>query len=140
MDILDRYFESKKEYGAVFIRTIVAIHLIIGVQDNILSWEQMLEFRDFLELFGFPAPLLSAVVSVYAQFICGVMFLLGWKVRYAALVMIFNFLIALAMVHIGNDPYQAMFPALVMLAGSLFLLFNGSGRLSIDELLSKKNE
>lgn len=36
------------------------------------------------------------------------------------------------MVHLGNDPYPVMFPALVMLAGSLFLLFNGGGKLSLE--------
>ena len=133
MSKLNEFFKDKKEYAAVFIRLIVGVHLIIGVQDNILSWERMLEFKDFLEHFGFPIPLLSAILSVYAQFICAVLFLIGWKVREAALVMIINFVVALLMVHLGNDPYPAMFPALVMLAGSLFLLFNGAGKLSIEE-------
>lgn len=130
---LDELFKNKKDYAAVFIRLLVGAHLIIGVQDNILSWERMLEFSEFLSHFGFPWPLVSAIVSVYAQFICAVLFLTGWKVRYAAIIMGMNFIVALSMVHLGNDSYPVMFPALVMLAGSLFLLFNGAGALSIDQ-------
>ncbi|MEQ9307932.1 MAG: DoxX family protein [Balneolaceae bacterium] len=133
MKKIDAFFNDKKNYAAVFIRLIVGAHLVIGVQDNILSWDRMLEFRDFLNLFEFPVPLVSAILSVYAQFICGVLYLIGWKVRLAAIVMIGNFLVALFMVHLGNDTYVAMFPALVMLSGSLFLLFNGAGKVSIEE-------
>ncbi len=123
--------------GAIFIRVLIGAHLIIGVQDNIISWERMLEFKSFLELQGFVFPLVSAVVSVYAQFICGVLYLTGWKVRYAAIVMIVNFIVALLMVHIG-DTYSGMFPALVMLLGSLFLLFNGPGSFSLEKYFSDK--
>lgn len=133
MKDLDLLFKDKKDYAAIFIRLIVGIHLIIGVQDNILSWDQMIEFSDFLAHFGFPFALLSAIISVYAQFICAVLYVIGWKVRYAALVMIVNFMVALLMVHVGNDGYREMFPALVMLSGSLFILFNGAGKLSLDE-------
>lgn len=133
----ETFFEKRKSMGAIFIRVLIGTHLIIGVQDNIISWDRMLEFKDFLELQGFIFPLVSAIVSVYAQFICGVLYLIGWKVRYAAMVMTANFIVALLMVHIG-DTYSGMFPALVMLLGSLFLLFNGSGSFSVEEYFSRK--
>ena len=140
MDILDKIFEPKKDIGILFIRILVGVHLIIGVQDNILSWERMVEFSYFLDHFGFPVPVISAVVSVYLQFICAVLFLVGWKIRYAAVVMIFNFVIALIMVHLGNDPYPVVFPALVMLGGSLCFLFSGAGAVSLDHYLAIRKE
>lgn len=132
---LDRY----REYAPLFIRLFVGWHLIYGVQDNILSWERMLEFRDFLAQFKFPVPLVSAVVSVYAQFICAVLYLLGLFTRPAAVVMIFNFVVALLMVHLG-DPYPPAALAFAMLSGSLFLLFYGPGKASVDDWLSRRAE
>ncbi|MBV6643863.1 MAG: DoxX family protein [Cyclobacteriaceae bacterium] len=73
----------------------------------------------------------SALVSVIAQFIAGCLFLVGFQVRWAALLMMINFVIAIVAVHIG-DSYTNTFPALTILAGSVFLFMNGAGRFSID--------
>ena len=113
------------------IRVLVGVHLIHGTQDNLLSWARMLEFRDFLAAQGFPVPLVCAVVSVVAQFTCGVLLLAGAFTRWAAAVMLVNFAVALLAVHLGH-PYPAWFPAWVMWAGSLSLLVSGAGAWSID--------
>ena len=131
------FLESNNKYSEVFIRAIIGFHLIYGTQDNVFSWERMLEFCEFLTNFGFPIPLVSAVVSVYAQFICGILFIIGFQVRIVAVIMIFNFTIALIMVHTG-DTYPGAFPAIMMLMGSLYLLFNGSKVLNVNTLFSKK--
>ena len=128
---LNNYFSNKKNYGAIFIRLIIGFHLIYGVQDNVLHWDRMLEFENFLDANGFPLPLTSAIVSVYAQLFCGILFIAGAFVRVASVIMIINFCVAIAMVHM-NDPYPHVFPALTMLSGSLFLLFHGAGKLAID--------
>lgn len=120
-----------KDYASLPIRISVGAHLIIGTQDNVFSWDRMLEFESFLNSQGMPFPLLSAILSVYAQFICGILFILGWKAREAAAVMILNFIIAIGLVHLG-DTYANTFPAIMMLAGSVFLLLNGSGKPGID--------
>jgi putative oxidoreductase len=128
---MDRFFKQHKDIGILLLRVFVGGRLLYGVLDNILSWKQMLEFRDFLQLFHFPMPLVSAVVSVYAQALSGLAILFGWKIRWAALLMIFNFSIALVMVHRGQTVEQ-MTPALAMLFGSLLFLFTGAGRYSFD--------
>ncbi len=120
-----------QSYAALPIRIMVGIHLIIGTQDNVFSWERMLEFEKFLESQGMILPLVSAVISVYAQFIAGILYIIGWKVRTAAILMIINFIVAMLLVHIG-DSYSNTFPAIVMFTGSLFLLLNGAGSMSID--------
>ncbi len=130
MKKLNSFLDKYSKYGEVFIRIILGFHLIYGTQDNVFSWDRMLEFSDFLTGFGFPLPLLSAIVSVYAQFLSGIMYVIGFHVRIAAMIMVFNFTVAILMVHIG-DSYPGMFPAIVMLAGSLYLLFNGSKVLKI---------
>ena len=126
-----------KQFADLPIRLAVGFHLIYGTQDNVFSWDRMLEFRDFLDAFGAPFPLLSAMVSVYAQFICGILFIVGWKVKYAGVVMVFNFIVAILLVHL-NDPYPNVYPAISMLAGALFMVLNGAGSLSLEHRLSTK--
>jgi putative oxidoreductase len=117
-------------FGPLVLRLMLGWHLIHGTQDNVFSWARMLEFRDFLASQGFPFPLVSAVVSVCAQFLCGLLFAAGFLTRWAALVMVINFCVALT-VHIGQ-PYAAAFPAWMMLTGSLALFFTGAGAWSFD--------
>ncbi len=129
---LNSYLSSKKDYAPLFIRVMAGFHLIYGVQDNVFSWERMLEFERFLGAHYFPFPLMCALVSVYAQLICGLLFIAGLWTRVAALIMIFNFVVAILSIHIG-DAYPSMFPAIAMLSCSLFLLFNGAGKWSMDK-------
>ncbi|MBT1701991.1 DoxX family protein [Chryseosolibacter indicus] len=137
---LNLFFDKRKDYGAIFLRLIIGWRLIDGTQDNILSWHRMIEFKDFLQQHGVSYPLMAAWVSVYAQFICGSLYILGYLTRLAAIIMIINFLVALWLVHIGTT-FQQSFDALMMLFGSVFFLYYGAGKLSIDNLLvmQKKN-
>ena len=83
---------------------------------------------------------LSFVLSFpfsYAQFICGILFIVGFATRCAAVVMIINFIAALIIAHIG-DKYTNMFPALMMLAAACFLFVHGAGKASVDSLLEKR--
>jgi putative oxidoreductase len=130
---LDSFFEKKKDYGVIFLRLAIGWRLIDGTQDNVFSWARMLEFRDFLQGQGVAYPLVAAVVSVYAQFICGILYMAGAFIRAAAIVMTINFLAALYIAHIGAS-FQDSFDAIMMLFGSLFFLFYGAGKWSIDRL------
>jgi putative oxidoreductase len=133
--IPDKY----KEYGVIFIRLIIGFHLIYGTQDNVFSYARMEEFAGFLSARGVPFPLFSAFLSAYAQFICGALILLGAATRYAAIVMIINFIAAIIIAHLG-DAYPNMFPALMMLAAACFFLLHGPGKLSVDNAQEKRKE
>ena len=125
------WFEQRRDYAPIFIRLFAGVFLIYMAQDNVFSWARMLEFEKFLRQFGFPVPLVSAVVSVTCQFTAGILFLLGAFTRPAAAVMVFNFIVALVMVH-PKLPFREALDPCAMLASSLFLLFNGAGRFSVD--------
>jgi putative oxidoreductase len=129
--------EPYRCYAALFIRLAVGYHLMHGTQDNVFHYDRMLEFARFLAANGFPFPLFNAHLSAYAQFICGLLFIVGGATRPAAVVMIINFVVALLMVHVGK-PYPQNAPAFFMLAGALFLLLNGAGRPSIDAWLARR--
>ncbi|HEX7152840.1 MAG TPA: DoxX family protein [Thermoanaerobaculia bacterium] len=136
MPLLD-WFDRRREYAAFFIRLIVGVILIEGTVDNVFSWERMLEFEKFLAANGVPFPLVGAILSAYAQFICGILILIGLATRYASMVMIVNFLFALGIAHRvgGFNPARL---ALVMLFAALFLLFHGAGKPSVDDRLAGK--
>ncbi len=132
------FFRRRAEYGPVFIRLVVGFHLIWGTQDNILSWERMLEFEEFLRVRGTPLPLFSAHLSVYTQFVCGVLVIAGAAVRAAAVPLVINFIAAILIAHLG-DTWGGTFPAAVMLASAFFFLFHGAGRLSVDEAWERRS-
>lgn len=131
--------ENYKEYGVIFIRLIVGFHLIYGTQDNVFSYARMEEFAEFLSARSVPFPLFSAFLSVYAQFVCGGLFVLGALTRMAAIVMIVNFIVAIIIAHIG-DSYPNMFPALMMLFASVFLMIYGAGKISIDDFRENRRQ
>ncbi len=129
--------EKYKEYGVIFIRLAVGFHLVYGTQDNVFSNARMEEFAAFLSARGVPFPLFAAFLSAYAQFVCGLLFIVGLATRHAAAVMIINFVAALVIAHL-RDAYPSKFPALMMLAAACFLLLHGAGKLSVDGALERR--
>jgi putative oxidoreductase len=127
----ESWLEARRAYAPLFIRLFAGTFLVYMSQDNVRSWARLREFEAFLRQFGFPLPLLCAVVSVAAQFTSGLLFLAGALVRWAALVMVVNFVVAMAMVHWRLPFREALDPA-AMLASALSLLYSGAGALSLD--------
>ena len=125
------WLERRKEYGLFFLRLIVGFHLIYGTADNVFSWARLIEFRDFLAARGVPFPLFSAHLSVYAQLLCGILYILGLFFRPAAAVMIVNFICALLIAHrTGGYPPAAL--AWIMLFASMAFLVHGPGRPAVE--------
>jgi len=131
---LERKLAGRSYLGLLFLRLFIGVRLFYGVIDNILSWEQMIEFSSFLESFGFPLPVISAVVSVYVQFLGSLAILFGFKIRIASFFIAINFLIAMMMVHIpAGDTFEAMTPPLAMLFGATTFLFLGAGKIAVEK-------
>ncbi|GAB5527105.1 MAG: hypothetical protein Roseis2KO_49770 [Roseivirga sp.] len=126
--------ETYKSLALLLIRLAFGIRLIYGVIDNVLSWERMLEFEAFLSANGFPLPLISAILSVYLQLIAGISWVIGYQVKYCALLMIGNFLVALVGFHIiQGDSYLNTAPAIHLLCISVLLLAIGPGKYALDK-------
>jgi len=131
---LENFLKPKWDIGVFLLRIFVGLRLLWGVIDNIISWEKMMEFASFLEAHHFPLPTVSAIFSVTVQFICGLLVLIGFKIRIASIILALNFIIALLFVHIkSGDTVEGMTPALAMLFGSLTFIFTGAGKISIDK-------
>lgn len=124
---------SNWSIGILLLRFFIGARLIYGVIDNIISWQQMEEFAAFLSANGFPFPLASAISSVAVQFIGGVFVLLGFKIKWACVLLAFNFIVAIVFFHLRvSDSVEGMTPALAMLFGSLTLFFTGAGQYAVD--------
>lgn len=117
----------------LILRLLVGAFLMWETWDNVKSAERMAEFVGFMQASGFGAAEFLAPLSVWAQFICGALLILGLLTRWAALIMVFNFIVAFLMVHLG-DPFRGQFPALVLIAVNLHLAAKGSGAYGLDAL------
>lgn len=126
------WFERRSGWGIFLLRLFIGLRLIYGVQDNVLSWEHMIKFKDFLQQFHFPFPIVCAVVSVYLQLIAGLMVIFGWGIRYAAILLIANFSVALIMVH-RNQSIEDMTAPMAILFAAVLFLFEGAGHISVDK-------
>jgi putative oxidoreductase len=124
------------DLALLLLRWVTGAFLIYQSHDNIFSAERMLEFEKFLTQFGFAAPHLMAPLSVYAQFICAILFILGLLTRWAGLVTTFNFIVAVWMVHLPQ-PFVLWWPALVLVFLGILFATAGAGRYSIDARLAR---
>ncbi len=94
-----------------------------------------------LMLFGgdeiqFPDPIglgatLSLILVVLAEFLCAVLVLIGFKVRWTALPIIITMLVAAFVIH-GSDPFgKKEFPLLYVFGFSAIALL-GAGKFAVD--------
>lgn len=122
---------------------VLILRLAFGFQLVKASWpyatnpaENFPQFEQYLTSLGFPLPGVGVYLSTYTEFLGGILFLLGLWTRPAALLIAINFLAAFFMAHIAiSDTYQNTFPSANLVAVSLFLLFNGAGKYSVDARL-----
>ena len=128
--------ERHADLGLLLLRIATGAFLIYQSHDNVFSAARMDEFVKFLTQFNFWMPELMAPLSVYAQFIAGIGFILGLFTRWLGLITCFNFIVAVWMVH-WNDPFPTWGPALVLIFLGLYFGLRGSGRYGLDAMLEQ---
>ncbi len=101
---------------------------------KIANFSEMHEhFVNFLSM----GPDFSLVLSIFAEFVCGILIILGLFTRLAVIPLIINMLTAITLVHHWQIMAQAQLP-FVLLAGFLAILLLGPGMISLDGLIFKK--
>ena len=118
-------------------RLLTGAFLIHGVWDNIVSAERMAEFVGFLAANGFATPALMAPLSVWVQFAIGVALILGLLTRWAGLLLAFNFIVGVTMVH-WDQSFREWWPAIVLVTLGLLFATIGAGRYAIDRHLETR--
>jgi putative oxidoreductase len=132
------WFADRGDWGPVFIRLAIGVRLVEGTADNVFSYARMEEFAHFLAAHGTPFPLFGAFLSAYAQFICGILIVLGLFTRPAGAVVAINFVFAILIAH-RETAFVVTWPAIMMLAAGLFFLFHGPGTLAVDRWLAAQS-
>ena len=122
------------DLGLLLLRVATGAFLIYQSHDNIVSAARMAEFVKFLTHFNFVMPELMAPLSVYAQFLAGIGFVLGLFTRWLGLITAFNFVVAVWMVH-WTDPVPGIWPAAILIFLGLYFGLRGAGRYGVDALL-----
>lgn len=92
------------------------------------------------------SPLLSLILAVLAEFLAALAVLAGFKTRLASLPVVITMGVAAFIIH-HNDPLFAAAAqgggskemAILFMLGFLGTMFLGSGKYSLDTLLSKRN-
>lgn len=95
----------------------------------------------FASVFGMP-PFVSLLMAVFAEVICAVAIIVGFKTKWAVLPLIFTMLIAGLYIH-WNDAWFAANAiggrskemAMLFLFGYMGVFFLGSGKYSVDGLI-----
>jgi putative oxidoreductase len=101
---------------------------------KLISGEEI-QFIDFLGI-GQTA---SMVLSVFAEFFCSSLILIGFVTRFAAFSLIINMSVAVIIAH-AQDPFQKKELALLYLVVYITILFIGAGKYSIDHSIYKHLE
>lgn len=92
-----------------------------------------IEFFDFMGL----GPQISLILTVFAEFVCSILLILGLFTRVALGFLIFTMVIAGFIVH-GADPFEKRELALVYLSVYLLLMVIGAGKVSVDHMIEKR--
>lgn len=125
-----------EDVALLLLRVMIGAFLVWGVSDNLVSSEHMQEFQDFLAGAGFIWPAFMARLSVWAQFLVGVAFILGLGTRWAGIVCAINFVVAIVMVDVAGG-IRGMFPSACLVVIGLYLATHGAGRFSLDRRFTR---
>lgn len=91
------------------------------------------DFFDFLGL----GPQISLGLTVFAEFVCSILLILGLFSRIALGFLIFTMIIAGFVVH-GADPFAKQEMSLIYLSVYLLLMVFGVGKVSVDYMIEKR--
>ncbi len=122
------------------------VRLVFGYFWLETGWAKLHNLAFFTERFiewGIPWPALSATVCAATEFIGGVLIMLGLATRPAMLAMIFNMMVALAVVVLPGistlDDFVELDEVLYV-AVFAWLFFAGPGRASLDYLIGRNRD
>ena len=79
----------------------------------------------------------SLFLTVFAEFFCALMILLGLGTRLASIPLFITMFVAAFLVH-GSDPFQTKELALVYMSIYAALFLFGGGKYSVDNLIKKR--
>lgn len=121
------------DVGLLILRVAAGLALAFGHGINKIPPAE--GFIGWIGGFGFPAPAFFAWMSGFAEFVCGLLIVIGLLTRPAAFFVTINFIVAQVFAHAGDSFGDRELPFLFLFIAVMYL-FTGAGRYSIDALIS----
>lgn len=134
---------TRAGYGLTVLRIIVGIIFIAHGSQKLFGafgGYGLEGTGQWMESIGLTPGYLMALLSGSAEFFGGVAVLIGLLARPAAVVLIGLLLVAIFSVHISNGLFMSNNGyefALALLGGSIAILFEGAGKLSVDRVIAR---
>jgi putative oxidoreductase len=140
---LKALFATRAGYGLSVVRILVGvIFMAHGAQKlfGLFGGYGLEGTGQWMESIGLAPGYLMALLSGSAEFFGGLALVVGLLVRPAALALAVTLVVAIFSVHINNGLFMSNNGyefALALLAGSVAVLIEGAGRLSLDRLIAR---
>lgn len=125
------------DHALLALRLLTGAFLVHAMWPNISDAATMKEVVGYFAANGFAAPEVMAPLSAWAQFFIGIALILGLLTRWAGLLLAFNFIVGVVMVH-WNETFREWWPAIVLVAIGLLLATLGAGRFALDRPLERR--
>ena len=104
------------------------------------GWDKLISFGQRINTFPDPIGVgrkASLTLTVFAEFFCSILLILGFKTRLASIPLVICMLVAGFSIH-GTDPWARKEKAILYALCYFVLVFTGPGKFSIDGLMGKK--
>ena len=135
---------TRAGYGLTVLRVFVGIIFAAHGSQKLFGWfggGGLAGTAQWMESIGLTPGTLMALLSGGTEFFAGLALIVGLLARPAALGLSFTLLVAIFSVHIHNGLFMANNGyefALALLGGTLAVLIEGAGKLSLDQAIANK--
>lgn len=126
----------KVDFGILILRLTIGPMMLFGH-----GWGKFANFAQISSKFPDPigvGPEFSLGLAVFSEFFCSMAIIIGLKTRWFSIPLLITMLVAVFIVH-ADDPWSKQEFGLLYAIPYLSLIFLGSGRFSIDQLIERKN-
>ncbi|MDO8683098.1 MAG: DoxX family protein [Armatimonadota bacterium] len=128
-------------WAPLLLRLALGVIFFAHGSQKLLGWfggSGMSGTYQMISSFGLPPAALWTFLLIFAEFGGGILFILGFLTRFAALMNIINMSVAIALVHARNGFFLSnggMEYNIALIAMAVALLLTGGGALSLDRKL-----
>lgn len=121
--------------GILIVRVAISVLMLMHGVPKLMKFfaDEPVAFTSFLGM----GPGFSLALAVFAEVACSIFLILGFATRLVLIPLITTMSVAVLHIH-AEDPFAVKEKAVIFLLTYIFLYFTGSGKYSLDRILSKK--
>jgi putative oxidoreductase len=137
--IMNRVLEQHREWGVTVLRVVIGVIFLMHGYQKLFVYGIGGVAQGFGQM-GIPAPAIGAVLATAAEGLGGLLLILGLFTRFAAIPIAFTMVVAILTAHLHGGffaPKGFEYP-LALLGASVALVFLGSGKLALDNVLWRR--